>query len=824
MRSLRRDERWKVSAAGRWRFTGRTVEVGHALESLALGRHVAVVGHRGVGRTRFAEHVGELADYPRRIDVSASHALTTIPLGAFGDMTDPAGSEVARKIQNDAVQVAVQSILRRCRDDRTLIVVDDANQLDPLSIEVIHAVCTSRRGDITWMVTVDADRTAQHRLADLWTSDLFDVVELSDIDPHELRSLITDGAGLDCSARAARQLHSFTGGRLALVHEVAAVTAGTWTRTALVQSCDSMRVRSAVDRLLRTEEPEAQLLLDLLACEPDLHWDLAYPAWNESVIAGLERSGAVLNTDHGLRIAIEACRNSLSTGVSTRRRRALIRRVIDVQRDPASLPPAALVQLLLLDVSAETSLHPSIAIVAVRRALDLGELAAARTIFESLPSRWTSDISPLDGLLAELDAAEGHPARAADSLAALFADDQSTTQLVAARSAIEIMRRGHEDESFDRILSMGDAKLDRRTRARLDLQRARHAWNAGDVDRCAEFLGRVTPDDLERRERTTAADLHSGIAVQRLECHDVADLAAGAALERRTLALLLDQPFERPDPDAENLLVTHALATALTGAVDVAAVLAHRLLDGDRSHTAAASVLLETLAATADPVADLGGLWGPWTALVASWRRAIDEDDAAPLLELADTHDGVGLVATSLVAQHFSTISFGTAFVPNRPVPNQSSVGGAIHAHTLAVQQNDGDRLATVAAEFRRLGWHHSAAHAFHAAATLFVEADRAQDALVALLSSRHDAASVTAHLRPRAGSNPLLTRREDDIVVAVLAGSSSREIAEADEVSVRTVDNQIYRLCHRLGLNGRRDLAAIAQRAGEPIPLLSQS
>lgn len=756
--------------------------------------------------------------------MTASAALSTIPLGAFGEMTDPAGSTIARKIENDAVHLAVQSILRRCRDDRTVIVVDDANLLDPLSIEVIHAVCASRRADITWMITVDADRTAQHRLADLWTSDLFDVVELDDIDPPGLRSLIADGAGLACSPRAARQIHTFTGGRLALVHEVAAVTEGRWTRTALVESCDSLRVRSAVDRLLRTSEPEAQLLLDLLACEPDLHWDLAYPAWNESVIAGLERSGAVLNTDGGLRIAIEACRHSLASGVSARRRRALIRRIIDVQRDPASLPPAALVQLLLLDVSAETSLHPNIATVAVRRALDLDELSAARTIFESLPSRWTSDISLLDGLLAELDAAEGQPTLASDRLAALFADDHTTTQLVAARAAIEIMRRGHEDESFDRILAMSDSKLDRRTRARLDLQRARHSWSAGDIDRCAQFLDRVDTSDIERSERTTAADLRSGIAVHRLLCHDVADLAAGAALERRTLARVLDQPFEQPQPDAINLLVTHALATALTGAVDVAAEIAQRVLDSHSGHSPAASVLLEALTGQANPVADLGGLWGPWTALVTSWRRALDSGGADPLEELADTHDSLGLIATSLVARHLGAITFERRFVPADSAPTQSAIGRAIHAHARAQQRDDPDQLATVAAEFRRLGWHHSATRIFHEAANSFADADRTHDALVALLSSRHDAASVAPDLRPRAGSTPLLTRREDDIVVAVLAGYSSKSIATADEVSVRTVDNQIYRLCHRLGLSGRRELAAIAQQAGEPVPLLSHT
>ncbi|MFK7918747.1 MAG: LuxR C-terminal-related transcriptional regulator [Ilumatobacter sp.] len=798
----------------RWEFTGRSGEVDRALDALAAGRHVAVVGHRGAGRTRFADHVGDLAEFSRRLDITASTALSSIPLGAFGAITDPAGAEVPRKIENDAIHVAVQAILRRCRDDRILIVVDDANLLDPLSIEVIHAVCASRRADITWMITIDADQTAQHRLGDLWTSDLFDVVELDDIDPAGLLRLVTEGAGLDCTMRAARQLHSFTGGRLALAHEVAAVTAGSWTRTALIESCDSLRVRSAVDRLLRTDEPEAQLLLDLLACEPDLHWDLVYPAWNESVIAGLERSGAVSNTSNGLRLTIEACGHSLVTAVSARRRRALIRRIIDVQRDPAGLPPTALVQLVLLDVSADTLLHPSISPVAVRRALDLGELSAARTIFESLPARWTSDISLLDGLLAELDAAEGRPGSASDRLAALFADDQIATQLVAARSAIDIMRRGHEDESFDRILAMGDAALDRRTRARLDLQRARRAWNSGDVARTAEFLVGVAADDIERGERIIAADLRSGVAVQRLRCHDVANLAAGAALERRTLALFFDQPFAQPEPEADNLLVTHALATALTGDVDTAAALAKQLLESELHHDVPTSVLLETLAGPAVPVGDLGGLWGPWIALINAWHRAGESNDAAALVELADRHATLGLTATELVARHFAAIGFDAPLSLAGSPPSQSTVGRVIFAHARARQDGNAEELTHVATQFRHLGWHHSATHIFHEGANMLADSDQPEAALVALLSSRHDAGRVTPRLRPRAGSTRLLTRREDDIVTAVIAGATSKTIAEVDEVSVRTVDNQIYRLCHRLGVAGRRDLIALAATA----------
>lgn len=53
------------------------------------------------------------------------------------------------------------------------------------------------------------------------------------------------------------------------------------------------------------------------------------------------------------------------------------------------------------------------------------------------------------------------------------------------------------------------------------------------------------------------------------------------------------------------------------------------------------------------------------------------------------------------------------------------------------------------------------------------------------------------------------LTAREDEVARAVAAGATSRSVAEAAGVSVRTVEHQLQSTYRKLGLSGRKDLAA---------------
>jgi DNA-binding CsgD family transcriptional regulator len=55
------------------------------------------------------------------------------------------------------------------------------------------------------------------------------------------------------------------------------------------------------------------------------------------------------------------------------------------------------------------------------------------------------------------------------------------------------------------------------------------------------------------------------------------------------------------------------------------------------------------------------------------------------------------------------------------------------------------------------------------------------------------------------------LTRREREIAALAASGASSKVIAARLSLSSRTVDNHLQSVYGKLGIRGRRDLAAVA-------------
>ncbi|HZS21668.1 MAG TPA: helix-turn-helix transcriptional regulator, partial [Pseudonocardiaceae bacterium] len=57
------------------------------------------------------------------------------------------------------------------------------------------------------------------------------------------------------------------------------------------------------------------------------------------------------------------------------------------------------------------------------------------------------------------------------------------------------------------------------------------------------------------------------------------------------------------------------------------------------------------------------------------------------------------------------------------------------------------------------------------------------------------------------------LTRREREIVTLATGGLSNRQIAQQLVISVRTVENHLYRACAKLGTTDRAELAALLHK-----------
>jgi DNA-binding CsgD family transcriptional regulator len=133
-----------------------------------------------------------------------------------------------------------------------------------------------------------------------------------------------------------------------------------------------------------------------------------------------------------------------------------------------------------------------------------------------------------------------------------------------------------------------------------------------------------------------------------------------------------------------------------------------------------------------------------------------------------------------------------------------------------AVAADDGEGLDDVAARFDRMGARLLAAEAAAAAADAHAAAGRRRDRAASLAQAQQLAARCDGAATPmlaRLDRDPLvtaLTDREREVIELAAHGRTSREIATALTISIRTVDSHLNHAYTKLGINDRSQLPAV--------------
>ncbi|MEZ5246057.1 MAG: LuxR C-terminal-related transcriptional regulator [Acidimicrobiales bacterium] len=143
----------------------------------------------------------------------------------------------------------------------------------------------------------------------------------------------------------------------------------------------------------------------------------------------------------------------------------------------------------------------------------------------------------------------------------------------------------------------------------------------------------------------------------------------------------------------------------------------------------------------------------------------------------------------------------------------ESMLAPPIADHAAGRKARDARRLEQAALTFAELGMDLNAAEAWVDAATQyrhdgFVDSTRRCSAAAA--SARERCGNPATPILSGLGPTVVLTARERDVASRAAAGDSSRQIAEALGVSVRTVDNLLGRVYTKLGVAGRGGLGAV--------------
>jgi DNA-binding NarL/FixJ family response regulator len=209
----------------------------------------------------------------------------------------------------------------------------------------------------------------------------------------------------------------------------------------------------------------------------------------------------------------------------------------------------------------------------------------------------------------------------------------------------------------------------------------------------------------------------------------------------------------------------------------------------------------------------------PQRLIAKSWLAAAKGGER-PAVELARTAADLahksGQYAAEAEALHHAA-RFGDRTVASRLAALVKRVDGPVvpiyARHAAAVASCDASALDETSAEFEAAGLILSAADSAAQAAPLHERAGqrrkRAESAARALRLAVQCGGATTLAIRSAAKPLPV-TSREREIVALVAEGMSNREIAERLTVSVRTVENHLYRACTKLDVTDRDELAKV--------------
>lgn len=157
-----------------------------AIELVQSHGGVALIGGDGTGKTTLAEQIADRLGEKNPVRVLATATQAAVPFGAFGPLIDV--TEVGKPAA--LIRSALNSLLAQA--DSTLIVIDDAHLLDPLSATLAYQLARHAPGRL--IVTVRAGGALPSAVTALWEDGLLGRLDIGPLTENEAEAVL---AGLD---------------------------------------------------------------------------------------------------------------------------------------------------------------------------------------------------------------------------------------------------------------------------------------------------------------------------------------------------------------------------------------------------------------------------------------------------------------------------------------------------------------------------------------------------------------------------------------------------------------------------------------------------
>lgn len=298
-------------AASLWPLLGRDNEVktlATAIDDPACGG-VALIGPAGVGKTRLAQEIASLAAVRGlpTVPIRASRSASAIPLAALTPLF--AYLAIPPDDSGNPLRVVLGAIEARPDEHRLALVVDDAQELDHVSVAVLDQLVG--REDVFMVLTVRAGEGGP-ALADLLRDERIWRVHIDTLPDRDISALVRLALGGPVDTAALRAMVKASDGNVLFLRDLlqGAVESGIlvsdrgiWRLSGSLVT--SPRLRDVIDnRLQGLSDPERRVL-ELVALGEPLEVDVLGTLAEGSIVEGLEARGLLEAAgDRGLEVRL----------------------------------------------------------------------------------------------------------------------------------------------------------------------------------------------------------------------------------------------------------------------------------------------------------------------------------------------------------------------------------------------------------------------------------------------------------------------------------------------------------------------------------------
>ena len=286
----------QIAHGATWPIVARDVEISQALAAFdadAAIRGVALVGESGVGKSTLARSLAErLASRGHTVRfVLGTETGRAIPLGAFyRSVTVDATHEPAIMLA-----AAHQSLER---EENLVIVVDDAQLLDPLSATLVHQLAVS--GKTRLIIVVRTGDPVPDAVTSLWKEQLVRPLSVKPFTREQIGELARYVLGGAVDGRLVDELHLRTAGNLLLLRGlmsagresgVLAETKTGWQLNGALRGDDELY--DLVEFRLQSLTPQELEIIEVVATAEVLDWHVLQAVCDAHAVARLERRGLI---------------------------------------------------------------------------------------------------------------------------------------------------------------------------------------------------------------------------------------------------------------------------------------------------------------------------------------------------------------------------------------------------------------------------------------------------------------------------------------------------------------------------------------------------